>query len=373
MKRAQGRTERRVHATSGSFAASVTNVSRGALAAELLLPALIQRDPKDITRIDPSRGPPRGQTLDYLFDEQHLTASLRTYCPQMKLHRTVHDLYDVPSVLEPIRLTHRELGMSYVNESVLAAPSKWGSQLLAMVEKKSPAASRAFPVRVNIERSIFTWPNTYDAQPLARAMGRLLRPREDARRVAAAALFQLHKQFRLGLDPRMGIKRESFVGVHLRTERDVQTTFPDYLHQAVHFMDYAVDAKVPVVFLGTGATQENVTAFTDRMEDFNVTVVTKHSLLKDHHPDEYKLLEGLTFDQKGLVDYEVMLRGGLFAGRCESPFAWNVALRRVSAFSGSVGGDNKIKPHDSVRYQDRYSVLYGLSACSLFMQSSMWP
>lgn len=364
---------------------------------------MIARDPRDITKLDPSRGPPKHTLLGHFFDVDHLNASLARFCPQMRVHASVHDLYDVPSILEPLKATHREMGNVFVNETLLDAPQLWGSRLLQWVEKKTKGSSSdglpgkdgdekpsdigvatikaGLPVRVNIERSIFTWPNSHDSPQLARAFGRLLRVRGDARRIAATVLFRLQKRFRLSLDPRQygtaGPRRESFVGVHLRTERDVAVTapnvFPEYAFQAADYAAYVAESKIPVVFLATGASPENVTAFAERMAKLNVTVVTKMDLLQDEDGPERSALEDLTFDQRGLIDYEVMLRAGLVAGRCESAFAWQLVLRRASAFAGIVGGDTKIRPHDGYRYQDRYSALFGKPDCSNMMQASIWP
>ena len=53
--------------------------------------------------------------------------------------------------------------------------------------------------------------------------------------------------------------------------------------------------------------------------------------------EDLRRLEKLSWDQRGLVDYEVMLRAGMIAGTAESSFAWNLAIRRNHAGGMSNG------------------------------------
>jgi hypothetical protein len=335
------------------------------------LPEIVRRADRDITKLQPdSKGPVKGVPLDYFFDVEHLNQTLGTYCPQMKIHHSLNDLYNVPGLLDPIKLKAEEIGRDRVNGTVLAKPHAWGTQLQEYVDLRSPPSKRKYPIRLLLDTpALYTWPMAADMPEVERNFGRILRIRTDARRLAASGLFNMGRKFKLNLDPRIGYHPGSFVGVHLRTERDVAGKFPVYTTQAAYYLSYLVQAKAPVAFLATGATPENITAFTERAHDFNVTVVTKKDILEG---DELKLLENLSWDQRALVDYEIMLRAGLLTGTSESAFAWNLALRRAYAFGK---GPEYVPESDlqSIQWRDKYTTLYGRNEKANAMKATIWP
>ncbi len=337
--------------------------------AELILPDIVCRpDPSFSRRVPKGRGA-RKVPLDYFFDRRHLNDSLTAYCPQMKLHSSMNDFYDRPSMLVPLKLSIAELSRDVVNGTVLAKPQQLGKQLEAFLEEKSPGKKRTYPLHVHLATSRFMFPTAYDPAGFAANFGRLLRIREDARRLAGSALFNMQKLFHLDLDPRNGIRNESFLGIHLRTEKDAKGIFPDYETQAADYLNYMARHQMGVVFMATGATGENVTAFTDRASDFNATVVTKKDLLEGV---DLAALESLSWDQRALVDYEIMLRAGLVAGPTKSSFIWNLAMRRKNVY-GPFGKTAPRAPGGSIQWQDQYSIIFGSKIEGQSMQLTIWP
>jgi hypothetical protein len=345
------------------------------MGAELILPGIIKRDDRNIawTTLN-TKAAIHGEDMDYFFDMEHFNATMATYCPQLRLHRSINDLWEIPSLLQSTKFSLPEANITLVNATVIADPSSVQSKLKAFVNTKSPPHLRKNPVHFKLKLTYWTWPTQSDGTSFARHFGRILRIRPDARRTAASALFNLHKRYYLGIDPRLGLQNDSFVGVHLRTEVDTlrsKTKFPTYEEQAAYYLDYAVQSKAPVVYLATGASGENITSFIDRARDFDIAVVLKHDIL-DHA--DVKVLDKFTYDQKALVDYEIMLRAGQMTGISESSFAWNLAMRRRNAYmTEGVNALEATKTGTFTQWRDRFSTIFGRSEDGHVMQTTIWP
>lgn len=382
--------------------------------AQLVLPRITRRSPADIANLHGEQQA-KGQPLDYMFSSDHLLTSLQTYCPQMRVYRSLDDLYDKPSLLKPLPvsigvLTDEVAVVNGTQTSVIAQPQNVTRRFNEFYERELPFEKRHYPVRVDLQETIFAWPAHSDGEAFRRDFGRLLRVRDDIRLLAASGLWELGRRFDLQLDPRQGIahnpaqdKNPRFVGAHLRTEKDVASVppregdpppaqdarpvFPGYGAQAAYFLDYLATTEVPgrVVYLATGLHGEDtdVRRFTAKAAELGVTVVTKRDVLS---PGEVAALNNrLTWDQRSLVDYEIMMRAGFVLGIVESSFAWNLALRRGNAYGGGsngvgaeYGGFMEVPSMDPVKpgmmmWQDRYSKLFGDSDRAVSMYYGMWP
>ncbi|OLN85357.1 hypothetical protein CCHL11_09857 [Colletotrichum chlorophyti] len=332
--------------------------------AELILPEITPRSEDDIKSVTGRPSVP----LDYFFDTDHLHYVLRTYCPQMKIYGSLNDLYNVPEAAAAVEFNIGDTNSEWVNGSVLPEKADWNKQFNDFLDKKSPIAERTYPFRVHLKHTLWTWPTAKDRASVAASFGRMLRIRADARRIAASALFTLQTRFKLNLDPRTRYHPKSFVGLHLRTEEDAQEKFPDYLTQASNYFGFLAESESEVAFLASGATQDNITAFATRAEDFGVKVVVKSDILDSV---ERQTLEAFSWDQRGLVDYEIMLRAGLVAGVSASSFAWNLALRRAYAFG--EGPTSVPWGTDTIPWKDEYTTLYGKHEGVAAMRATIWP
>ncbi|KAI0136299.1 hypothetical protein BJ170DRAFT_6202 [Xylariales sp. AK1849] len=339
--------------------------------AELVVPEIIRRSERDIAVLVPmSKAAGRGVSLDYFYDKQHLNWTLSTFCPQMKLYWSIDELFDVP-MGNPISISVPGLGLTQVNGTVIEKPETWRKAFETYLNANSNPKTRTWPLRVNVDHTLYAWPTSYDPRAFVQNFGRILRFREDARQLAASALFTMQKkwlksQASLSLGD---VDKEGYVGVHLRTEKDVWgLDFPVYDEQAAYYLDYIVQSKYRIAYLASGATSENITAFTQRALDFNITVVTKKDLLG---PDELQYLERLTWDQQALVDFELMLRANLMAGMCESSFAWSIAMRRAASVKLTLGY-TLVPQSTHIRWQDSVSAIMGKEDKNMNMQYSIW-
>jgi hypothetical protein len=337
----------------------------------LILPEIIRRSEKDIAHVVPgSKGTPRGVALDYFYDKQHLNWTLSTFCPQMRLHWSIDDFSYIP-MDNPVSLSVTDLELNRVHETVIEKPETWANAFKIYLEAKSNTKTRTWPFRVNVALTLYAWPTSYDQPGFVRNFGSMLRFREDARRLASSVLLSIQKHWEAHANSNpAAVDNQGFVGIHLRTEKDVWgLDFPAYDDQAAYYLDYILQSKYRVVFLASGATSGNVTAFTEQASEFNITVFTKKDLLE---PDQLQYLEGLSWDQQALVDFEVMLRADLMAGTCESSFAWSIALRRAAA-NGSIGGHTVVPQWGHIRWQDASSAIMGKENKNMNMQLGIWP
>ncbi|KUI62998.1 hypothetical protein VP1G_10121 [Cytospora mali] len=363
------------------------------IGAQLVLPRITRRSPADISNLNGEKQA-KGQPLDYMFSSPHLVTSLHTHCPQMKIHTSLDDLYDKPSLLKPLPVIPAMLTDQFSNVDnaffpVITDPAQVRAKFDTLYDRELPRDRRRYPVRVELEATPFVV-------------------------LAASGLYNLAKRFGLPVDPRRGLSgsyggdagadnksRAMFVGVHLRTEKDVvyrDLGFPDYDAQVMYFFNYLEkameDGRHRVVYLATGLGpgDDDVRRFRARAAELNATVVTKRDVLG---PGEVGVLNNrLTWDQRALVDYEIMLRVGLVLGVAESSFAWGLAMRRGNAYGGGGSGGgvdgadsehsgylglpeqkpwDVFDPEDVVMWKDRYSTLYGRTGRGVTMFNGIWP
>lgn len=73
-----------------------------------------------------------------------------------------------------------------------------------------------------LERDSLTHPSDIcnDDTPFADSFGQILAFRNDAQRLASAALYELSTRFNLNIDPSSRIAKNAYLGVHLRTAAD---------------------------------------------------------------------------------------------------------------------------------------------------------
>lgn len=187
---------------------------------------------------------------------------------------------------------------------------------------------------LNLERTL--WDVDTRALPLGfrRNFGGLLRIRRDIRRLAAVVVQSLAEKFGLSIDPRDGVPRGAFYGAHLRTEADAGAAGwlndgevnANFSAQTDAYIAHAVKKKLGVMYVATGNSSD-LELFKRKAANHrpSITVVSKHDLLPQ---SELATFEKLSWDQKALIDYEVLKRCSVFGGFVKSSFSYNVAMAR---------------------------------------------
>jgi hypothetical protein len=130
-------------------------------AAELILPEIVRRSDKDVTKI--SWAPTQGEPLGYFFDVEYLNHTLAMHCPQMKVHASLDDLYNVPGLLDPVKIKVLDIGREVHNGTVLTNPHVWHIRLQDYLNHQSPPAKRKYPMRIHLEEpALYSWPVSSD-------------------------------------------------------------------------------------------------------------------------------------------------------------------------------------------------------------------
>lgn len=237
-------------------------------------------------------------------------------------------------------------------------------------DTRAPDFSAEKPAFVYMMNCLLRWPFMYDTPDFVAQFGRILRIREDARRLAGAVLWAMSEQYELNLDyssPRSQFPENKFMGAHLRTAEDAtRVGWPGYDTQEANYMSSANKTNAKLIYLTTGAP-EDAKRFTKTAKTNGMTVISKDLLLKGKDfKEERKALEKMTWDQRALIDFEVLLRASYFVGMFESSFSWNVALRRHVAVGkgtwleigpGKQGLDGMENPAEA--FMDQYSAVFG--------------
>jgi hypothetical protein len=342
----------------------------------------------------------------YLFDLEHFKASLSESCPQIHLIPHLNDLWDKPSTAKAIVLSPQDLTTHFEADTVLAHPANWTQSFKKYLNASHPTPfSASLPVLVSLHTPLLQFPLSYDDPSFVANFGKILRFREDIRRLAGTTLYAMNKKHGIGMDPDLvGVHPGLFYGAHLRTAADAKAAgWTPYINQSVNYLSHANQHKLPVIYLTTG-NEADAKRFTEDAASFNMSVSTKEELLAEKGFErELKEMKALTWDQRGLIDYEVLLRSSLFGGTHESSFSWNVAMRRHVVTGGgtwtTIEDRSKLLPNKNRKekelskreetgkevpglsgnflapqsFKDELSVVFGPPDEGKMFELSMWP
>ncbi|CZR50258.1 uncharacterized protein PAC_00130 [Phialocephala subalpina] len=319
---------------------------------ELLLP--LPNDPKKSTPVP----------LSHLFDTPHFITTFTTSCPRIQIYNHINDLFDKPSTSKPAIISPASISTSpLLLSSILSNPSNWTSDFkiaLNATHPKPPTAAK--PILVSLKAPIMEFPLSYDDPLFISSFGRILRFREDVRRLAATVLYALSQKHSLDLSfpSKGGIQGGKFLGAHLRTGPDAKAAgwTPGEV-QIGNYLSLAESSKVGTIFVsaidpsGLQSFIDTAASQTSTGNGTKIEIETKDTLLGGElapgtfvrpgakgYEEEWKELRALNWDQQLLVDYEVLLRSSIFGGVWESTFSWNVMMRRHVVRWDGVWKDN---------------------------------
>lgn len=120
---------------------------------------------------------------------------------------------------------------------------------------------------------------------------------------------------------------QGYFAAHLRTEQDTKGHFNTFEVQANKYFKLASARGFKVMYVASGNVGEVAKLREQALRDFAMTVVTKADLLGG---EDREAMRELSWDQQGMIDYEILLKAGYFAGVGVSSFFYNAALKRHS-------------------------------------------
>ncbi|CZS94898.1 uncharacterized protein RCO7_06506 [Rhynchosporium graminicola] len=301
---------------------------------------------------------PKGTPVPFThyFDLPYFSQTLSSVCPRISIVGHVNDLYNFPSTATPVSLHPTAVTTSLLSGFILASPGNWSSEFKNFLNTTHPKPfSAAVPVLVSLNAPLLQFPLSYDDPHFVASFGRILRFREDVRRVAAGVVWAMDQKHKLGMERAMGeLKGKRWYGAHLRTGDDAANAgWTTYATQQGNYVSHAQKSQLSLMYLSSTSTSDT-RKFTLYAAGKNVTVETTDSLLAELVPpqgtasvgkykprkgseQEWELLQGMSWDQQLLVDYEVLLRSSIFGGVWESSFSWGIAMRRHVVASGEKG------------------------------------
>jgi hypothetical protein len=190
----------------------------------------------------------------------------------------------------------------------------------------------------------------YDDPKFASQFGKILKFREDTRRLAGGILFQMSKEYRWRLDSDNSTMGDDlrYFGINLEMpsakvideskaskpekvdllKSNASLGWSGYEKQAEAYTAQAALSGLEVVYIA-GADLEQFKNLTGLLMSHNMKAVGRGDFLSTTELAEVKLL---TKDQQSLIDYEVLLRCAEFAGGMASTASWNIALSRYVGF-----------------------------------------
>jgi hypothetical protein len=314
--------------------------------------------------------------FSYLFDLEHFVNAFSTGCPQITLYESedavLESFSSVKGIGDELPLTLSSLpnrhyftdgGTVFTDiETLRPVFDDW------LHDKRfTPPFSAKKPIVITIIFPLLRWPMTYDPPEFTATFGRIIKVRENIRRLPAVVMFALSEIYSLDITPGGIIEPGKYFGVHLRTAVDtIGVGWPQYDFQAPNYLKGAQQSKLSVIYLATG-NESDIARFTKSANELGLDVATKTDLLDQPGLEvEKQEMEELNWDQKGMVDYEVLLWSSKFAGVFESSFSWSISNRRhvVEAggtwdmiYEGHQGVNMKAK--DDEGFKDSFSTIYG--------------
>jgi hypothetical protein len=124
--------------------------------------------------------------------------------------------------------------------------------------------------------------------------------------------------------------------------------------------------SLQLIYLSSGNSAD-AARFTEAASALSINVTTKDLLLSEPGFESAKVqMENVSWDQKGIIDYLVLLRSSYFGGMYESSFSWNLANRRhVVVGNGNwtpITRETQGVPQDGSRAEcfiDELSAIFG--------------
>ncbi|TVY17902.1 hypothetical protein LARI1_G004194 [Lachnellula arida] len=336
----------------GNIRNSVLNCVRYAISAGagLVIPKIILRNSQNIVDLETGDR----TTLDYIVSAPVLS-SIETL-PHRGRYTEPRD------VSRPLSVVPESLveGKSRDGSAALQNSDQWRQQFYQWLEQYATNNTKG-PIIVHVGRLFLKYSVYSDGERFALEFGAIMNVRSDARELATTALHALIQAYSLPVNLTKNIMNDSFLGVHLRTEKDAMNAwgnpfwpFSTYKAIVAKYIEQIQDPSRPkpsVIYVASGDLNE-VGKFAKDVMALNMTVATKDNLLTGKDKED---LEKLAWDQQALVDFLIMPVASDFAGLGISSFSWNIALRR------HLFAKQKSFLHiDGPKmFEDEFSILYG--------------
>ncbi|KUJ17393.1 uncharacterized protein LY89DRAFT_554607, partial [Mollisia scopiformis] len=271
--------------------------------------------------------------FSHLFDRSKFKANMAIVCPQMKIYDDINDLEGQDWALTSTELSPKSLDSEVHHDYTTAHASLWRSLFDNFLISSNVVFSPAQPALLEIHDAFLEWPIQADTPAIVATFGRMYQAPSPIRQIAVKVLTQLKTQHSLNISLSRGAifsdSSVSYFACHLRTEGDAMGNFGSYDLQAGTYLQIASTRGYKIMYVTSGDIGEVERIRAQALTDHGITVVTKYDLLKG---EDREALRQLSWDQQAMIDLEVLLRAGYFAGVAASSFSYNAAVKRHTIF-----------------------------------------
>lgn len=103
--------------------------------------------------------------------------------------------------------------------------------------------------------------------------------------------------------------------MHLRTEADVGEAWGTYTAQTTAHLEMCQKLNLNLIYVA-GGNHEDVVQFTEEAKELGIAVISKLDFIygEEDAPLDSEGFYSLSWDQKGVLDFEVLSRSSFFSG-----------------------------------------------------------
>ncbi|CAK7274800.1 hypothetical protein SEPCBS57363_006349 [Sporothrix epigloea] len=353
--------------------------------------------------------------LSILYDLDHFIESWEQACPHIKVYKSAEEVPNLIGVGGKTLTPHRIPQLELVRQTVVDAGTwrvrfdEWMRSRYAPDKLQSMSPEK--PVHVVAKGLLFACHRASMDQHFAHAFARMFRFKESLRRLGAAALWGLEQRvgrpivadailfpeaYAKAYGPasvpllsgvteqpppvntsqvthllRHRVTSHGFLGAHLRADSDAQKMhWPGYDVQVPEYLREALERNLTSIYVAAG-TPESALRFKADASMLNLTAYTKEDVLGEEDMAEYQTL---SWDNKAVVDFQVLLHASYFAGFGQSTFSQTMAMRRSVLPDAGPNQVNPWRPFTGPSFEiwrdNLSSVFCGLHSQTMDM---IWP
>ncbi|KAK6354223.1 hypothetical protein TWF730_008635 [Orbilia blumenaviensis] len=324
----------------------VLNCVRYAIAAGasgLILPLIEARDPTVLSRLKTGEY----QSMQFLFDEDWFKKVMKTNCRQMELLDTIEDVphyryATMPDLMNVQSFMGQPPG-SRQGRMRNRKPEDFRPRFDALIKSQSKRPGERNPVIVRLDdRTLFSWPPSFDSPAFANYFGFILEFRLDLTALANIIVSRVRPT------SSSGASKDPYVGVHLRSEADAGKYWASWDQLANATLSAAVESDIKHIYVASGDT-DGVAKLAKKAAESGIKVLDKWGVLLKN---EKEYLKPFRFDQLAIVDYLTLLESDRFVGSGQSSFSSHILMRREFIANNTLSTDTK---NDNGKPRDQFA------------------
>jgi hypothetical protein len=277
----------------------------------MIIPSATARDEKNLVKTD-------DQTVcaDFFWNIEYLQSALAEQCPQLQI-RQCDDRTGITKVIEPAFRAYKQAAHSNTTfRELVRMTMEKDNMTFADVTPSTPAVVSFGDTYIG-----FNYMVADELSTIRKALFKALKFNQD--------LLDLGTQLLKNDELHQG----AFIGVHLRGENDWPASFGTVQNQMLAYIaeiqkiEAGVSYELKTVYVSCGDAAATQT-FRDMLVPLGYVVHDKWTLLAEQKETLDKV-ESLPFDQKGIVEYQVLVEARFWIGVITSSMSSLIAFART--------------------------------------------